>query len=180
MYYARIVGFSKTFLAQLCCIPLKYREGCNIIYDIIQNSVLHGVWSLLDKDLRFVSYVTNSARDFAQAEMKSMSLSNQFKIPIEDINPHRLRTFSLIAIDRAHKQKTSFFRSFLQACVDNHDHVIDDPNLDLADDILFFCDNMIDLPELEEQNLPKRNRAFISVVSLALLCYIQNERSNLF
>ncbi len=39
---------------------------------------------------------------------------------------------------------------------------------------------MIDPPELEEQNLPKRNRALISVVSLALLCYARNERSNLF
>lgn len=38
----------------------------------------------------------------------------------------------------------------------------------------------MDLLELEEQNLPKCNRALISVVSLALLCYIQNECSNLF
>ncbi len=39
---------------------------------------------------------------------------------------------------------------------------------------------MIDLPELEERNLPKCNKAVISIVSLAVLCYIQNERSNLF
>ncbi len=39
---------------------------------------------------------------------------------------------------------------------------------------------MIDPPELEEQNLPKCNKGLISVVTLALLCYVWNERSNLF
>lgn len=38
----------------------------------------------------------------------------------------------------------------------------------------------MDLLKLEKQNLPKCNRALISVVSLALLCYIQNECPNLF
>ena len=39
---------------------------------------------------------------------------------------------------------------------------------------------MVNPPNLEERNLPKRNRALISVVSLALLCYSRNERSNMF
>ncbi len=89
-YYAQMAGFnilSKTFLAQLYCILLKYHEGCNIICDIIQNPVLHRVQSLFDKDPQFVSYITNSARDLAQAEMKNVFSSNQLKMPVKDMNP---------------------------------------------------------------------------------------------
>lgn len=39
---------------------------------------------------------------------------------------------------------------------------------------------MINLPKLEKQNLQKCNKALISVVNLALLCYIQSKHSNLF
>ncbi len=78
-----------------------------------------------------------------------------------------------------HKQEALFLRFFVQACIDSHDRIIDDPNLDLADDIPLLIDNMRDPPKLEEQNLPKCNRVLISVISLVLLCYAQNERSNL-
>lgn len=96
------------------------------------------------------------------------------------MNLQRLRTFSLVGIDRAHKQKAPFLRSFLRACVNSHDHIIDDPNLEQANENLLLYDNMINPLELEEQTLPKRNRVLISVVSLALLCYARNEHSNLF
>ena len=96
------------------------------------------------------------------------------------MNPQRLREFSLVAIDRAHKQEAPFIRSLLRACVDSHDHIIDNPNLDLADDISLLRNNMVDPPELEERNSSKRNRALISIVSLALLCYGRNERCNMF
>ncbi len=171
---------SMTFLVQPCYIPLKHHEGCNTIYDIIQNPVLHRVRSLLDKDPRFVSYVTNSAQDLTQTGMKSMFSSNQLKMSIENMNSQRLRTCLLIAINRAHRQEALFFCSFLRVCVDSHDRVIDNPNLDPANDIPLLRNNMIDPPKLEKQNLPKYNRALISVVSLALLCYAPNERSNLF
>lgn len=39
---------------------------------------------------------------------------------------------------------------------------------------------MVNCPELEERILSKRNRALISVESLALICSTQNERSNIF
>ncbi|WP_375449348.1 hypothetical protein [uncultured Nostoc sp.] len=102
-------------------------------------------------------------------------------MPVANMNPQRLRTFLLVEINRVHKQEAPFIRFLLQAYVDSHDHIIDDPNLDLADDdIPLLRDNMVNPPNLEEQNLPKRNRALISVVSLALLCYGRNERSNIF
>ncbi len=65
-------------------------------------------------------------------------------MPIENINPQRYRTFSLVVIDKAYKQKTTFFYFLLQACINSHDCVIDDPYLDLANDILFLRDNMIE------------------------------------
>ena len=77
-YYARMAGFNtlgKTFVAQLCCISLRYCEGCDTICDIIQTPALHGVQSLLDKDPRFVAYITNSARELVQAKMESVSSS---------------------------------------------------------------------------------------------------------
>ncbi len=182
-YYTWMAGFnnlSEMFLTLLRCIPLRHREGCNTICDIIQNPELHRVRNLLIKDPRFISFVTNSAQELVQAEMKSVTSSNQLRLSIEEMNPRRLREFSLVAIDRAHKQEASFTCSLLRAYVDSHDHIIDDPNLDLADDIPLLRDNMVDPPELEEQNSSKWNRAFISVVSLALLCYGRNERSNMF
>ncbi len=183
VYYARMAGFnnlSETFLTLLRCIPLRHREGCNTICDIIQNPELHGVRNLLIKDPQFISYITNSTRELVQVEMKSMTSSNQLRLPIEEMNPWQLREFSLVAIDRAHKQEAPFTRSLLQACVDSHDHIIDNLNLDLADDILLLRDNMVGPPELEEQNSSKRNRALISIVSLALLYYGWNKRSNIF
>ena len=89
-YYARMAGFNtlgETFVAQLCCIPLRHREGCDTICDIIQTPALYGVRLLLDKDPRFVTYVTNSARELVQAEMESVSSSNQLKLPVADMNP---------------------------------------------------------------------------------------------
>ncbi len=65
-YYVRMAEFnnlSKTFLILLCYIPLKYHEGYNSIYDIIQNPELHGVQNLFIKDPRFISYITNSTRE---------------------------------------------------------------------------------------------------------------------
>ncbi len=105
-YYAWMAGFnilSEMFLSQLCCILLKHYEACNTIYDIIQNPVLHEVQSLCDKNPWFVSYVTKSARDLAQVEIKSVSSSNQLKMPVEDMNLQRLRILLLVAIDRAVK-----------------------------------------------------------------------------
>ena len=82
-----------------------------------------------------------------------MSLSNQLRLLVEEINPWRHREFLLLAIDRAYKQEELFTCFFLQAYVDSHDHIIDDPNLDLAHDIFLLCNNMIDPLELKEQNL---------------------------
>ena len=39
---------------------------------------------------------------------------------------------------------------------------------------------MVNLPELKKQLLPKRNKALVPLVSLALLSYAQNKRFNLF
>ena len=99
---------------------------------------------------QFISYITNSAQELVQAEMISVTSNNQLRLPIEEMNPWRLREFLLIAIDRAHKLEAPFTRSLLQACVNSHDHIIDDPNLDLADDILLLRNNMVDPPELKE------------------------------
>ena len=66
------------------------------------------------------------------------------------MNPQRLREFSLVAIDKAHKLEAPFICSFLQACIDSHNHIIVDPNLDLADDIPLLRNNMVDPPELEK------------------------------
>ena len=96
------------------------------------------------------------------------------------MNPQRLRTFSLIAIDRMYRQKAPFLRSLLWACINTHERIMNNRNLYLAKNIPLFCDNMVNQPELEEQILSKRNRALISVVSLSLLCYARNERFNLF
>lgn len=98
----------------------------------------------------------------------------------EDINPQRLRIFSLVEINRAYKQEASFFHFFLQAYVDSHDYIIDNLNLDQVDKNFLLYNNMINLLEIEEQTLPKDNRALIFILDLALLCYIQNNCSNLF
>ncbi|MCJ1342379.1 hypothetical protein MMC31_000561, partial [Peltigera leucophlebia] len=102
-YYARMAGFNtlgEIFVAQLYCILLRHCEGYDTICDIIQTPALYGVRSLLDKDPRFVAYITNSARELVQAEMESVSSSNQLKMPVADMNSQRLRTFSLVEIDR--------------------------------------------------------------------------------
>ena len=81
-----------------------------------------------------------------------MTSSNQLRLLVEEMNLWRLGEFSLVVIDRVHKL---FTRSLFRACVDSHDYIIDDQNLDLADDIPLLRDNMVDPPELEEQNLSK-------------------------
>ena len=89
-FYARMTGFnnlSETFLTLLHCIPLKHREGYNTICIIIQNPELYGVRTLLIKDLQFIFYVTNSARELVQAEMISITLSNQLRLPVKGMNP---------------------------------------------------------------------------------------------
>ena len=153
IFYAWIAEFnnlSKTFLTLLHCISLRHHKGCNTIYDIIQNPELHKVWTLFIKNPRFISYVTNSAQELVQAEMISVTSSNQLRLPIEEINLRRLREFSFVVIDRAHKLEAPFTRSLLRACVDSHDHIIDDQNLDLADDIPLLRNNMVDPPEFEK------------------------------
>ncbi len=75
--------------------------------------------------------------------MKSMSSSNQLKMLAKNINSQQLRIFLLIIIDRVHKQEILFFCSLLRACIDNHDYVINDLNLDLANNIPLLYSNMI-------------------------------------
>ena len=62
----------------------------------------------------------------------------------------QLRKFLFVAIDKAHKLEAPFTHSLLRASVDSHDHIIDDPNLDLADDIPLLRNNMVDPPELKK------------------------------
>lgn len=110
---ARFNNFSKTFLILLYCIPLKDCEGYNTIYDIIQNLELHEVRTLLIKDSQFVSYITNSVWKLGQAKIKSVTSSNQFKLPVKEINPWQLREFLLIVIDRVYKKEIPFTCFFL-------------------------------------------------------------------
>ena len=147
---AEFNNLSETFLTVLRYISLKHHEGCNIICDIIKNPKLYRVRTLFIKNPRFISYVTNSAQDLVEAGIISITSNNQLRLPIEEMNPWRLREFLLIAIDRAYKLETPFTRSLLQACVNSHDHIIDNPNLDLADDILLLRNNIVDPPELEK------------------------------
>ena len=58
-------------------------------------------------------------------------------------------------IDRVYKQEEYFIRSLLWACIDSYDHIIDNPNLDLADNIPFLHNDMVNPLELEERNLSK-------------------------
>ncbi len=130
-YYARMTRFnnlSETFLTLFYCILLRYREDYNTICDIIQNPELHRVRNLLIKNPQFISYITNNTRELIQAEMKSVTSSNQLRLPVEKMNPRRLREFLLVAIDRAYKQEAPFTRSLLRACVDSHDHINNDLN----------------------------------------------------
>lgn len=90
---------------------------------------------MLIKNPQFISYITNSVQELVQAKIKSVTLSNQLKLPVKEMNPWQLRKFSLIAIDRAHKKEVSFTFSFLQICIDIYNHIIDNLNLDLADNI---------------------------------------------
>ncbi len=182
-YYAWMAGFnnlSKTFWTLLHYILLKHCGGCNTICNIIQNLKLHKIWNFLIKDTRFISHITNSAWNLVQAEMKSVTSSNQLRLPIEKMNPWWLREFSFVAIDRAHKQEVFFTHTFLRACIDSDNHIIDDPKLDLVDNIFLLRNNMVDSRELEERNSSKQKKALISVVNRALLCYSWNERSNIF
>ncbi len=173
-------NLSEKFLTLLCYIPLRHRESCNTICDIIQNPELHRDRNLLIKDLRFISYITNSAQELVQANMKSVTSSNQLRLSIKEMNHWQLKEFSLVAIDKAHKLEAPFIHSLLRTCINSHDHIIDNANLDLVDDILLLCDTIVDRSELKEQNLSKLNKALIFVVNLALLCYGQNEHSSMF
>lgn len=101
-------------------------------------------------------------------------------MPVKDMNSHQHRKFSIVVINRMYKQEILFFCSLLQAYVDFYDCITDIPNLELVNDISILYNNMINPLELKEQNLLKCNRAFISVVYLALLYYVQNECFNLF
>lgn len=62
--------------------------------------------------------------------MKKVSLSNQLKIIVEDMNPQWLGTFSLVLIDGVYKQEALFLCPFLKAYIDSYDHIIDNSNLD--------------------------------------------------
>lgn len=111
IYYVQMVGFnnlSKMFLTLLYCISLRYYDGCNTIYDTIQNSELHRVRNLLIKDAWFVFYIINSVQDLVQAKIKNMTLNNQLRQLIQEINPQWLRGFSLVIIERVYNQKALF------------------------------------------------------------------------
>ncbi len=83
-------------------------------------------------------------------------------------------------INKVYKQEALFTDFYLQAYINSHNHIIDNLNLNLVDDIFLLRNNIVDLLEIKKQNLSKQNRAFISIVSLALLYYGQNKCSNMF
>lgn len=153
VYYAQMARFNifnNTFLAKFCCILFKYCKSCNIICDIIQSLILYEVRSFLDKNSRFISYIINSAQELIQAKMKSVFSSNQFKLLIEDMDSRRFGIFLLVTINRVYKQEVLFLCFLLIACIDSHMHNINNPNLNLANDILLLCNNIVNLSELKK------------------------------
>ena len=123
---AEFNNLSEMFLTLLHCILLRHHEGYNIICDIIQNPELHRVRTLFIKNPRFISYIIYSAQELVQAEMISITSSNQLGLPIEEMNPWQLKEFSLVAIDRAHKLEVPYTHSLLRASIDSYDYIISD------------------------------------------------------
>lgn len=102
--------------------------------------------------------------------MKNMTSSNHLRLLIEEMNPQWLKKFSFITINRSYKQEVTFTYSFFQACINNYDYIINNLN-NLIDNITFLYNNIVDLPKLEEQNLSKWNKVFISIVKLSIQIY---------
>ena len=68
---------------------------------------------------------------------------------VKDINQLALNILLLITINIMHKQEVLFFCSFQQACIGSYDNINNNLNLNLANNIFFLYNNIINLPELK-------------------------------
>lgn len=59
----------------------------------------------------------------------------------------------------------AFFLFFLWTYNDSYNYIIDNSNLYLVNNIIFFYNNIVNLPELEEYNFSKYNKVFLFIVN---------------
>lgn len=130
----------------------------------------------MEKDRRFYAYTSEYTREKVSRETKKLSLNPRLRMQASDVTPQQFESFSCVKMDREHRRNAPFTRMLLRACIDSHTGILDDPDLDFADQLQ---DNMESFWILGERTNSTRNRALVSVVCLSMLCYARNERSSM-
>lgn len=61
------------------------------------------ICKLLNSDLDFQAYIATGAQAIAEREICKLTLNAALRLPIKAVDPTRLETFNMIAVDKEHQ-----------------------------------------------------------------------------
>lgn len=109
-----------------------------------------------------------------------MTANKKLKMGAEKVDPDVFSNFSFVMVDKEHDKDAPFTRSLLRTCVVvNINEILLDSDIESIGELPTLRDNMKKPPLLAERTDSTRNRALVAVVCMGMLCYAQNERSNI-
>lgn len=132
--------------------------------------------AVVDPEVR--NEISSYASQIAEQEMKVLVAHAPLKLPVHEVNPKALERFDTKAIALEQQKCAPFVTSMLYKCAG----VASEPEPGEPDDIDDAEGIERELGD-EPPNVAKsrgRDRTQIATVSLCMLCYARNQRSNLF
>lgn len=182
---ARMAGFESLtdiFLAQLRTVPHRGTHGCDVVCSIVSSPPYEPIRKLLNANLQFQAYIGTVTQNIAKWEILKLTLNVALRLPSRAMDPSRIESFNMVAVDKERQRDAPFLRSLLRVIVNSSSAVISEDSDDSDRELPELADNMHgdSFSLLEEKTPYRRNRATVAVAVMCMLCYARSERSNLF
>lgn len=167
---ACMAGFeslANVFLAQLRSVPNRRNHGHDVVRSIVRSPPYEPICKLLNSDPDFQAYIATGAQAIAQREIRKLTLNAALRLPTKAVDPTRLETFNMVAVDKEHRREAPFLQSLLRVIIDSSDAVNADPSGDLDQELPELDDNQTFLL-LEAKTSTRRDKPMIAVVVLCV------------
>lgn len=90
------------FFAQLRSVPSCHNHGYDIVRSTVRSPLYKPICKLLNSNLDFQAYIATSAQAIGKREICKLNINAALRLPIKAVDPTRLETFNIIAVDKEH------------------------------------------------------------------------------
>ena len=97
------------FLAQLRTVPSRGTHGYNVVCSIVSLPPYEPIRKLLNTNLQFQAYIGTATQNIAKREIFKLTLNVALRLPSRAMDPSRIESFNMVAIDKEHQRDAPFF-----------------------------------------------------------------------